>query len=203
MISNKEEEHQFFQLNWFHIYNAIKHELCDTVASSFMDVISDKTEYNVVNDENVKKILTELKQKRKNPNEIEYIKQLIDRAMRFQPISNSEFTTYSKNNGISNGMNFKTLDVDTLCDIYNVHKCFLFSHYQFTHYRQKSFSQSIQNRVSGFRGFIRKIKMQNLSPTFKFKLPQINLFPQYIIDDDMYDIWRYFIAASHIVHKWT
>eukprot|EP01084_Bolivina_argentea_P087931 158752_1 len=32
-------------------------------------------------------------------------------------------------------------------------------------------------------------------------IPSIDLFPQYIIDDDMYDIWNIFFATSYLVNK--
>eukprot|EP01084_Bolivina_argentea_P007687 14445_1 len=130
LTTKNEQKNQVFRLNWFHIYNAIKHELYDTIASSFMDIINNKkNEYQTVNNENINKILTDLKQKRNNPNEIEYIKALIERAKRFHSLFNGKIITYQKNDGISNDDKFEEL----LCDIYNTHNCFLFIHYQFTH----------------------------------------------------------------------
>eukprot|EP01084_Bolivina_argentea_P021080 39153_1 len=33
------------------------------------------------------------------------------------------------------------------------------------------------------------------------KIPSIDLFPQYIIDDDIYTIWNIFFTTSHLVNK--
>ena len=98
--------------------------------------------------------------------------------------------------------NFVGFDANILYDIYNVHNCFLISNYQFTQYDKNRFVQDIEdNNYFNSNGknaqFIDKIRALMY---YKYT-PQINLCPQFIIDDNMYDIWSYFFAASHLINK--
>eukprot|EP01084_Bolivina_argentea_P305274 527350_1 len=72
---------------------------------------------------------------------------------------------------------------------------FLFSNYHFTRYVKKTF---INNITSNRYYKQNKIEMPHISPE---RLQGVELFPQYIIDDDMYDIWIYFLAASYLTHQ--
>eukprot|EP01083_Nonionella_stella_P057877 151758_1 len=83
--------------------------------------------------------------------------------------------------------------VNHLHDVYNVHKCFLFTNYHFKHYNVKEFTEDLQNCKH----------LQNCTDlTFKEDdFATLNLYPSYIIDDDMSNICKYFFCGSHIVQK--
>ena len=88
------------------------------------------------------------------------------------------------------------IDDNMLYDIYNIHKCFKFGNYQFMDYSKQTFIDNVNNN--------NYFNQNNKNTQFMIKMhdiPEIDLFPQYIIDDDMYEIWRYFFSASHSVHK--
>eukprot|EP01084_Bolivina_argentea_P238115 400054_1 len=192
-----------FSLNWQHISNAIKHELYDTIASSFMDVVkNNKKEYSLLTYDNINYVLDTLKVvKNIKPNEIYYINQLINsRAKQFKPLKNTtdqsvmDDREYDETMTQFNGCihtDFPDLNIQLLYDIYNVHNYILFVEYQFQQYDEIMLEHQIH--------------MKNLIPNNKHfdlnEVPKINLYPKYIINDNMYDIWNYFFDTSHLVHK--
>eukprot|EP01083_Nonionella_stella_P025328 69750_1 len=91
------------------------------------------------------------------------------------------------------------LSIELLHDIYNAHKCFLFANYHFEHYDVTQFAQHIQN-CTRLNDNITKY-VENASIANRITSTTINLYPSYVIDDDMYKIWKYFFSASHLVHN--
>eukprot|EP01083_Nonionella_stella_P047346 126718_1 len=83
-----------------------------------------------------------------------------------------------------NGLSFNLLR-----DIYNVHKCFLFANYHSIHYGTAQFANDIQN-CKHFNSSTRQHIDSIAGDT-------IDLYPSYIIDDDMYAIGKYFFSATH------
>eukprot|EP01084_Bolivina_argentea_P159521 277810_1 len=73
----------------------------------------------------------------------------------------------------------------TFWDVYNVHNCFLFSNYKFTNYEEPIFRDNVKSKAH--LSFIPKT------------ISTVNLYPQYIIDDDMYSTWCFFSNMSLIV----
>eukprot|EP01084_Bolivina_argentea_P268273 455607_1 len=185
----------YFKLNWQHIANAISHELYNKIAKSFMVIInSDKKMYKTINAHNINNLLDKLKTKNRISNdEINYIKQLIRRAVRFQPFANKANVYESKVNDISIDV-YEGLNIDMLYDIYSVHNCFLFTNYHFKPYPKHIFINSVDANEH-CKQYKNRIKSKHI--------PSIDLYPQYIIDDNMYDILRYFFAASHVVNNFV
>eukprot|EP01084_Bolivina_argentea_P267932 454970_1 len=188
-------------LNWSHISNAIEHFLYDKIALSFMNIMKKE------NNKTITSILTKLQSEKKiSQNEIDYLREIINRTIRFQPITNAnkaQNIRHTCNQNKSNDFDlFVGLNINMLYDIYNVYNCFLFSNYQFTKYKKDTFVKDIETN----NYFDRTPKHAHIAIKIKesinnHAIPQIDLFPQYIIDDDMYDIWTYFFAASHFIHK--
>eukprot|EP01084_Bolivina_argentea_P274286 467468_1 len=161
-------------LTWDHIANAISHELYHKISVSFLRVVCDKA-YESIDD-----VLKRLQQITKSDKkEIDYLKQIINKAK-------SSFLVFVERKGIyvshekhvddkkvkKNEKHKKAENI--LCDVFNVHNYFLFSQYNL---------QKFDNAA------------------FMGRLPKFDLSPEFIIDDDMYDIWKYFFAASHLVHQ--
>eukprot|EP01083_Nonionella_stella_P239450 838037_1 len=93
------------------------------------------------------------------------------------------------------------LNVELLHDIYNVHKCFLLGNYHFTHYDVSQFSKDIQNckyLKPNIKKYIESVAIESSITT-----TTIDLYPSYIIEDDMYAACKYFFCASRIVHQET
>eukprot|EP01084_Bolivina_argentea_P213474 362546_1 len=122
-------------LQWKHIENAITHELYDEISSAFMILVNSNKRY-----ENVVDLLDDLrKQKHIDIKEINCIEKLILKAKTFCAetpegmCSKKEVSSrcisimddyISKNIDLCS---FKGLSFATLSDIYNSHKCFIFS----------------------------------------------------------------------------
>eukprot|EP01083_Nonionella_stella_P129955 394361_1 len=188
--------------NWLHISSAINHELYESLSSKIekrvqTDFFKSKAETNL---DYIFNALSQLKEQSKvDANEINYIKQLMKRANNIEKHAyNNESDFLSKkelNQDIDDDL--CGLNAMMLYDIYNVHKCFLFANYHFQSFTTNQFIKCIQNslNVSGRNKlFMSKVK------EFIKRIQTVNLYPEYIIDDDMYHIWKYFFAASRLVH---
>eukprot|EP01084_Bolivina_argentea_P032986 61037_1 len=164
---------EYIQMKWHHVANAIRHELYDKIANTFLEATS--------NGKSVNDILNTLQNKtRIDANECEYIRNLIQRAMNFyyprkvhQNYNNTNEADINDTSALSNDNITQQVNITTLCDIYNVHNCWLFMNCNFHHYKEHENS----------------------------KIVKFNLYPAYIIDDDMYAIFNYFNAASYLVYK--
>eukprot|EP01084_Bolivina_argentea_P079184 143683_1 len=205
-----------FILTWQHISNAIKHALYDNVASSFMVIINDfqrKSKSNAfksVSTENINLVLKALQQQNKlNPHELDYINKIIESARKFEPVTNAASkvkleTDNVKEMSIDEDViddRFVGLHFNTINDIYNVHDCFIFSNYHFSRYEKSVFIDNIQEnnffkQDGDNEQFIDKVK--NFTNT---NMMSIDLFPVYVIEDDMYQIWNYFFKLSHLAYN--
>ena len=77
-----------FCLTWKHIANALNHELYDEISSAFMLIVNGPKRFEEIED-----LLEALKtEKHIDQNEINYIKQLINRAKLFYPPQNGLFS---------------------------------------------------------------------------------------------------------------
>ena len=92
-LSTKSKENGF-NLQWKHIANALKHELYEKISSDFLLLVNGKEGF-----ENLDALLTKLKKKtRISGKEMNYIKQLFERAKLF------EFAVDEKGNGVTDGI---------------------------------------------------------------------------------------------------
>eukprot|EP01084_Bolivina_argentea_P319205 553655_1 len=190
-----------FGLEWKHIKNAITHELYDKIASALMVIV--KTKKYKISNKGIKIALKELAGKKFVQNEVKYIQKLITRAkdaFRMKSDENKvEETYYDEKDHKWNeeiGNKFPELHINVLYDIYNVHNCFLFNNYQFAQYSKSKFLENIEDcKYFGNYG-------QLLANIIKsHKIPTINLFTEYVIDDDMYSIWGYLFGASYLAYQ--
>eukprot|EP01084_Bolivina_argentea_P308898 534235_1 len=204
-----------FELNWKHISNAIKHLLYEKIESSFIDIInSNNTQYQeITNILTVDSILTVLQTQNKiSQNEVNYIRKIATKALDFAHEINVEINDNYENNVqmIADDIVDNTipklcgLNSDIVSDIYNIHNCFLFANYQFCQYGKSTFWANV---ITNNYFNPNRIETPSATKILKWLLnhdkwiPEIELFPQFIIDDDIYDIWRYFFAASRLVNK--
>eukprot|EP01084_Bolivina_argentea_P095219 171200_1 len=184
-----------FKLTWQHISNAIAHELYDKLASQIM-VITQKDnikDEHIFNPGKVDIMFKQLQHKLNiDTKEIDYINGLIERAKVFEPLSASKNVHPNKE---EKNVAKKQSTINRLFDIYSTHNCFLFGNYHFTTYSQSEFMDDLKD-----------CKYIDMDPNYyisSLKSNIIDLYPKYIIDDDMFIICRYFFAASYVVHKLT
>eukprot|EP01084_Bolivina_argentea_P003457 6483_1 len=199
-------------MSWKCISNAIKHEMYNALSSDFMLIVNSyqqipQEEIFDAFDENINFIVEKLKQTTKNisGHEISYLRQLAIRARGYwrrldtmakvyDDRSNKKDDLFSQNNN-NIGDNNVELNQAKLCDIFNNHNCFLFQNYQFQQYEKKRFlyEHIEKNNLLG-----------NDAETLMIKAADIyifNLFPDFIINDNMYVIWKYLFLASRVVHE--
>eukprot|EP01084_Bolivina_argentea_P230416 388678_1 len=193
-----------FDMTFDHISNAITHELYDAIAASFTN-IAEKLEMKEVDRNGIDQVLNELKKtkiKKKKIQEIEidYIKQLTERALAFKPSLQDHNRENNKPSGTFDS-DVDGLCIDTLHDIYNIHRCFLFTNYRLIEYPQAKFLNDFQNNKYFSKYKANSVFSHMIKSIESNQIPSIDLFPQYIIDDDMYTIWNIFFATSHLSEK--
>ena len=100
---------------------------------------------------------------------------------------------------------FVGLNSGLLLDIYDVHNCFLFSNNHLQTYNGNNFQTDIIKNGTQYLGtnFINKyLKYFSCQFGYKFYRPDDNkLFCKYLINDDIFAIFRYHFAVSNIVHQ--
>eukprot|EP01084_Bolivina_argentea_P241268 405076_1 len=197
-ITHQQNQIQYTSFSWKpklnHLMKAIKHELYDKIAYAFGKAID-------FEGQDIDMILNKLRKKKNiKDNEIQYIKQIALRADTFR--MGMETTDIESQHRISKNVKAiaDNLDIDTLYDIYSVHNNFLFSNYQFAEYKADDFIWDIQSNVY-FDKYKYNENFVSAIDSLKQYIPTINLYPQYIIEDDMYDICRYFFAGSQLLQQ--
>eukprot|EP01084_Bolivina_argentea_P073382 133173_1 len=199
-----------WSLNWKHIVSAINQALYGKIASIVSVIVSSNTFNHPISNKSIEMILRKLRIKYKiTQNELNYITIVMKNARQFRANAFGKKIRKRNNQKIGYGNDidiaFAGLNIDILYDIYNVHRCFIFANYQFTQYETNTFIENIEhnnflNPNKKNKRFITKIK-KLMQQNKEYFIPTIDLFPQYAIEDDMYDIWKYFFAASHFIHE--
>eukprot|EP01084_Bolivina_argentea_P228081 385286_1 len=186
-----------FKLSWKHVSNAIKHSLYKMIAISFLEMTTSDL---ICSPQTIDNVLTALVAKVKiNQNEVKYIEQLTKRAFKFQPAKNEHSIMPYKYVGVEDDTK-SDLNFGIVRDIYNVYDCFLFSNYQFIDYTKTEFILDIQKNVPFDCNDEQVTRVQQIN-TLVATMEKYNFYPRYIINDDMYEIWKYFFSVSHIIHK--
>eukprot|EP01084_Bolivina_argentea_P183001 315844_1 len=201
--SNKINSTSVFSLK--HILNAVNHELYDAFGDIIMKIVNNNKHLYVeyrLSDYIANEILVKLKATgNSDEDEINYVTALFQRAKCMNPATNVingcvDFngSFYAMNDDMDEdiNVNFAGFSTNTLNDIFNVHNAFLFSNYHFRTYDKDTFRKNIQGSIYYRDNAAFKKKLLS----FTDNLAVFNLFPQYIIDDDMLDIWKYFFSAS-------
>eukprot|EP01083_Nonionella_stella_P126176 381767_1 len=89
-ISPRQSHDNAFVLTWQHIANALNHELYDKMSSSFMVIVSGNKRFEDVNE-----LLEEIKNKKHiHHNELNYIRELMERATQFDLNNNDKYATH-------------------------------------------------------------------------------------------------------------
>eukprot|EP01084_Bolivina_argentea_P151686 264749_1 len=164
-----------FVLQWYHIGNAIKQELYDKISIKFMNLVNGTTRYK-----DIDHLLSALSKKMNiDDNEINYLKKLINRAKTCNPLC--AYRSRRAANFVWTKIYY--LEKELVADIFSVYTCFVFSNFQFQKCTDDDLNKIVTNKIKGK------------------EIQGIDLFPQYVIDDDMYSVWKYLFAASHLVNK--
>eukprot|EP01083_Nonionella_stella_P303845 1053303_1 len=173
------------KLNWSHISSALMHELDDKISFGVMRVVNKLNISKVILSEAMKKKLT----KRMSKQEINYIAQLMDRAIQ-NTTNNDTRAPYAITaaNTIPYMPHEQDLtDANLLIDIFNVYRIYKFSTFHFESYEKRQFIKAIQSNK-----FIKENKDQ-IAKIFDEKYENntcapFTLYPSWLIVDDQFII---------------
>eukprot|EP01083_Nonionella_stella_P054922 144942_1 len=182
-----------FNLSWDHVVECIKQEMWPKLASVIKALLNRKNEQgnqmieiNDLSDECIDHIVNILKKNKRLPSEeCEYLKRLILRATHFDPNESH----YNVKEVTELGYYNDGLSQSLLMDIYDVHKIFVFANFHFREYDMREFVSNISNAFGD----------RFIETCVPFK-PRFNLYPNYIIDDDIFRVFDYHFGVSLFVN---
>eukprot|EP01083_Nonionella_stella_P170200 578729_1 len=119
---------------------------------------------------------------------IHYLETLIQRAMHLN--ANTNQYRYGEESETEN--DFEAL----LSDIWSVYKCYRFTQSNFTEYSFDQFNQEITERARRVESFLGN----KSTPNIHIGHDQCHLYPQYLIDDDIFAVFQYHFAVSRYVN---
>eukprot|EP01084_Bolivina_argentea_P282796 484171_1 len=188
---------------WQHIAKCVQHEMFGGLSSTIKSTV-DREVINIgehINDKTVAALLRILKFKRNlEKEEAEYLRKLIERYREFNP---NKLISIKKWDGKDIKHDFKMeecatwkgLNISILNDIFNVHRSFIFGTYHFEEYTSKRFVFDINNNRFLGKKFTEKYLPKNIEFNAHF-----NFYPSYLINDNLFEIVKYFFGISHYVH---
>eukprot|EP01083_Nonionella_stella_P232592 820325_1 len=194
----KVHAHDDFSMNWNHLMECIKHEMWPKLASVIKAMFDSKTEdanqsvihVDDLSDDCINNVMNILTTKKGLPSEeSKYLEQLIIRAKEFNP-NQLQYHCVDENEDTSQ---YKDgLNESLLMDIYDVHRIFVFANFNFTDYTTHHFKTDI-NKAFGEQFIETHAHNVSLEPRF-------NLYPVYIIDDDIFRVFEYHFGVSLFVN---
>eukprot|EP01084_Bolivina_argentea_P129486 228691_1 len=205
---NKKDSSQFKKLvmNWHNIILCIKHEMWSKLASVINAMVNDKDEkeenkidLNDLSDECIDNLLLTLKEERHLPiEERQYLRKLIIRARDFDLTScyqTKEMYQIQETNSHVRGLN-----ASLLMDIFDVHRIFLFSKFNFREYDVKEYQCSVMERATKILGekFVEAHLSRCINVSFR---ESFNLYPNHLVHDDIFRVFDYHFGVSFLVNK--
>eukprot|EP01084_Bolivina_argentea_P136232 239931_1 len=195
-----------FKIDWNHIIQCITHEMWPKLASVIKAMTNNSTDnlkidVNDLSDKTVENVINILKDERYLPiEERQYLTKLIQRAKSFSVEYDSSYLSKSA----ENNEDYKDLQINTqkisqslITDIFNVHRIFVFSNFNFREYTTKDYQTDIaaqSKKISG-QDFA-EANFNNISCCDGF-----NFYPSYLVHDDMFRIFDYHFGVSLFVNE--
>eukprot|EP01083_Nonionella_stella_P293555 998368_1 len=140
-----------------------------------------------VKKDDIEMVVDAFKEKGIASESINYLQKLIERAIQFP--NRSGYDIYCEN---QNQNDFEAL----LSDIWSVYKCHQFTQSNWTEHSLKKFQDAITERARQFEPYLCNKSTTNI----QIKHDQCHLYPQYLIDDDIFDVFQYHFAVSSYVN---
>eukprot|EP01083_Nonionella_stella_P052164 138491_1 len=135
-----------------------------------------------VKKDDIEMVVDAFKEKGIASESINYLQKLIERAIQFP--NRSGYDIYCEN---QNQNDFEAL----LSDIWSVYKWHRFTQSNLTEYPLHQFKRNIIARAHRFKSLLR-----NKSANIQIKHDNCYLYPQYLIDDHIFDLFKYHFAVS-------
>eukprot|EP01084_Bolivina_argentea_P260536 440016_1 len=200
---NKSKIH--FELNWRHIANCVDKEMYAKLGSAIRSIIDEdkaSKQHIIQSTKNVDELMDILKNKRNlGIEERQYLRNLIKRAQHFVPITKNnirnEYICVVGNDILKDFYSkMKGLNPQILQDIFDVHRCFMFTNYHFDEYSVDDYKTNLYENGKDVFGeeFVQKCLSQ-----IEFK-PQFDFYPTYLMNDNMFEIMQYVFGVSDYVN---
>eukprot|EP01084_Bolivina_argentea_P284385 487390_1 len=127
-----------FKMDWMKICECISHEMWPKLSFIIKSIIEQKhININNMNDDNIEIIIDSLKNRDIDPEPIQYLQKLMQRAIKFAPTN--ENNNISKYNAFHTDTGIRTI----LRDVFSAHKLFVFVNFNFAEYNIKQFESDI------------------------------------------------------------
>eukprot|EP01083_Nonionella_stella_P126616 383325_1 len=172
-------------MDWNKIIECVKHEMWPKLGSIIKGILNSKQTNGEIKKEDIQMVMDGLKVKHLAAESINYFQKLVERAMHSninQIANQSRYEDESEN------------DFDALLrDVWSVYKCHRFTQFNLTQYSLDQFKEDIKGRVHLFEQSLRN-KTTNINDD------KCHLYPQYLIDDDIFEIFKYHFAVSSYVN---
>eukprot|EP01083_Nonionella_stella_P126615 383324_1 len=170
-------------MDWNKIIECVKHEMWPKLGSIMKGILRSNQKEMMgceVKEQDIKIVIDALKEKRIAAESIDYLQTLIQRATHLN--SNPDIDEESVNEN-----DFETL----LSDIWSVYKCYQFTQFNLTQYSLHQFNSDIMERAHRFEQCL-----HNKPTNVQIKHDKSYLHPQYLVDDQIFDIFKYHFAVS-------
>eukprot|EP01083_Nonionella_stella_P299276 1015905_1 len=165
-------------MDWNKVIECVNHEMWPKLGSIIKGILRKKGEEMMdceVKEEDITTVMETLKNKGIAAESINYLQELIERAMHW----NRNPKQYDDERGNEN-------DFDALLsDIWSVYKWFHFAHFNLTEYSFHQFQKDIRESAHRFKPFLGNKSITNI----RIAHDECNLYPQYLINDDIFDIF--------------
>eukprot|EP01083_Nonionella_stella_P039047 106198_1 len=182
------------KLDWVHISSAIMHELDEGVSYHVMKAVKKLKSSTVSLSEAMERKLTKKMMKQ----ELHYIHNLIYRAIQNTKESPPAIALLNHRHTHDKDMYTTVLNGRMLMDIFDTHRIYKFSEFQFQMYSKNQFTETLKTNK-----FIKRNKDQIINMFNAFYDNQIEfvLYPSWLIADDQFIVFNYFFCASYIVNE--
>eukprot|EP01083_Nonionella_stella_P083159 229783_1 len=170
-------------MNWNKIIECVGHEMWPKLGSIMKAILRlDTNDVGEVKKEDIDKVIAALKKKGIAAESINYLEKLIQRAMCF----------YANQNQYQNDESESDTDFEALLnDIWSVYKCYHFTQSNLTQHSLDQFKEEIAERARRFEDAEIAERLPKSTTNIKIKHDQCHLYPQYLIDDDIFDVFQY------------
>eukprot|EP01084_Bolivina_argentea_P123314 218534_1 len=202
---DKQTNHQLNQstqfMDWERVCNGINHELWPKIANAVRAIINDKDKpidkYDFSKD-CIDKVMDILKKERYLPNEErQYLRRVLQRAIAFTQITNEQ---RQRQEMMNSDVTKKAVQTLLLMDIFDVHKIFKFFNFNFKEYDIADYEKDIKTCIEkqGKKALGDVFIEQHINNvTF---CDRSNLYPNYVINDDMFQIFDYHFGVSLFIN---
>eukprot|EP01084_Bolivina_argentea_P048006 88488_1 len=159
-----------FTMDWTKICQCVTHEMWPKLASIIKSLIH-KNQISIckINQKNIKTIIDGLKSRNTEIEPLQYLKQLIKRALQFQKATKLQEYDISQLKRRSEN----TIIQSRLMDIYCIHKLFIFARFNFENYGIKDFREDI---IMNGKSILGEKKIKKILQNIKV-VREPNLFP--------------------------